>query len=204
MQIRNNHLLAVISILSLQLFGCIGVQRNVARDFDPFPPKAIRAELPTDVALTVTFTASGVPAREGLRISQNVELRNSAAQMMNDTGAIRVATNAAEASYRLAIKVHDQGGGAGAIVGAVISGLTLTVLPCWVTHEYTTSVELTGPQGRVVATRKDVHSLTYISELFLVFGMPFSGVGKTHAEMWTEVLQDVSVWTAEQVARTSG
>jgi hypothetical protein len=205
MPIRVSRLAVVLATMCLlPLVGCIGVQSNVAREFRPFPPQGLASSAPPNVLLTVTFTASGMPATEKLRSFQDAKLKDMGERLLNETGAVRAAMNPSDAQYRLALKVNDQGGGQAAEIARIVTYVTFTVLPSWVTQEYTTVAELTGPTGKVVATRRDVHSLTTITELFLVLGMPFAGVADTHQAMWTAVLQDLSVWTAEQVQRNAG
>jgi hypothetical protein len=203
MPIRASLLAVVLVLLLLPLGGCIGAQSTAAREFPSFPPEGLAQGAPANVLLTVTFTASGMPGSEKLRQFQDAKIEDLAENLLNQTGGVRVALNPSEAQYRLALKVNDMGGGRAAEIARTISYILLTVPPSWVTQEYTTVAELTGPSGNLVAQRRDVHSLTTITELFLLLGMPFAGVEDAHQEMWTAVLKDVSVWTAEQVARVN-
>ena len=75
--------------------------------------------------------------------------------------------------------------------------MTVYLVPSWTTHRYTTTVQLFDPTGRKLGTRRYEHQLRLVQQLFLVFGMPFSGLQRSYDEMWNEVMRDAAVWTVE-------
>ena len=99
------------------------------------------------------------------------------------------------------IHVVDQGSPGTTLIPAILTGLTLYVIPSWSTQNYTTSVELQDDAGNPIASKTYEHRLRMVQQLFLAFGMPFAGVERRYDQMWDAVLKDAAVWTVETLAR---
>jgi len=106
-----------------------------------------------------------------------------------------------EVAYQATVSVVDQGGSSGALVAAFLTGLTLYVIPSWVTHEYTTTINLRDVAGNEIASKTYQHELMMIQQLFMIFGMPFADVETRRDQMWEAVMKDAAVWTVETLSR---
>ncbi len=182
----------------LQPIGCIGVQSNDARQFTPFPPATIAGSEKVDVGVQVVVEVSGTPASAGVRANTQGKVQGLYMRYLRETNRASVT---GRADYEARVRVKDQGGSFGARMAAVLTGLTLYVIPSWLTHEYTTTIELHDlATGRSVAAKTYKHELTFVQQLFTVFAMPFSGIEKRYDEMWEAVMKDAAVWTVESLS----
>lgn len=189
------HRLLLVSFV-LPLSACIGIQGNDAREFESFPPRMPDGPK-FNVAVSATVVASRSAATEEMRTGTASKVETWAKQELYETGRMAYG---ASGGYNLNFYVIDQGCGFGSILMSMVSGLTLTVLPASCTHEYTTQVTLTDASGETIGETTHKHHLQWVTELFLVFGMPFAGSEAVFERMWEQVLRDVAVWTVEQVS----
>jgi hypothetical protein len=185
-----------LTLLLVQGVGCIGVQSNPSREFTSFPPAEIAGEETYDVRVNVNTNVSGVASANSVRANLSGDVLNAYVTRLNQTGRIEAP---GQNPYVANMMVIDEGSGGGALVASVLTGLTLYVIPSWSTHSYTTSLKLTDPAGNEFATKTYQHQLTLVQQLFMVFGMPFSGLQRRYDEMWGEVMADAAVWTVEKL-----
>ena len=83
---------------------------------------------------------------------------------------------------------------------AMLTGFSLYLIPSWATDSYTTDVALIDGDGNQIGEKRYKHELKLVQQLFLIFGSPFASMKSRSEQMWREVLQDVSVWSAKQLA----
>lgn len=116
---------------------------------------------------------------------------------LEQTDAFRLVPDAGTADYRLAIRVRNDANPN--IAMAMLTGLTLYLIPSKATDSFTTDVQLIDKAGNQVAKKRYKHDLEMWQQLFLVFGAPFATLSGVSETMWREVIQDVAVWTAESI-----
>ncbi len=174
--------------------GCIGVQSNDARDFARFPPEALAGESMHSMKVEVSAQATGVAADNALRANLMGDVENAYVHWLSRTKRVK---GGDAPRYLARLQVTDEGGDRGTVAAAVLSGLTLYVIPSWSTHRYTTTVEIFETGGRKLGSRRFEHRLRLVQQLFLVFGMPFAGLQSAYDRMWNEVTRDAAAWTVE-------
>ena len=192
---RRAALLLVCAVACLS-FGCIGVQSNPARSFESFPPPQVGGVDAYAINVNVNTRVSGTTATTSVRANLANDVLNAYTTHLAKTGRTQAS---GPNPYSVQVDVVDEGGGGGSMVAAVITGFTLYVIPSWMTHDYTTTLALKDASGNQFATKTYTHTLTYIQQLFLVFGMPFSGIDSEYRAMWDEVMADAAVWTVEAI-----
>jgi hypothetical protein len=188
-------LVGLLALLLVHSLGCIGLQSNDARSFPRFPPEAIAGSERFELAVSVGANAVGVSADRAVRASLLDDVRSAYNFHLNQTG--RIQGSGPNPPYVASVQVFDQGGDSGTVLAALVTGLTLYVIPSWSTHHYTTTVRLTDGAGNELGTQVYAHRLRLVQQLFLVFGMPFASLQDAYDRMWSEVMQDAAVWTVE-------
>jgi hypothetical protein len=187
-----------LSLTILQLAGCIGVSTFEGRTFDSFPPANLPESGAKAIAVNVIFSATGVPATKGIRTNVQQRVTAKAQGYLQKTG--RAGMIGGAGGYTLTIQVRDDGGSGASLLTAFLTGLTLYVIPSWVTHNYTTDVSLTDTSGKMIGSRSFSHMFRMYQQLFLVFGMPVASPDGVADRIWDDVMQDVAVWTVETIA----
>jgi len=174
-------------------------QTNDARQFSDFPPPAIaKKSAPVGLHMEATYQLVGMTASNDLRQSVVDNVTGWAEDYLERTGVFHVQADPGSADYNLVIRIRDD---ADPNVGlAFLTGLTLYILPSTASDNFTTDVELIDAAGNQIAKKRFKHQVKVVQQLFLILGAPFATLNSKSEQMWREVLQDVSVWAAENVA----
>ncbi len=178
--------------------ACIGIQRNEAREFIPFPPPTLAGAEMSSLEFDVEVTETGFPASEALRDSTRGRVMMLYDRYLRDTNRVTIG---GENANQVRITVLDEGGSTFAKTMEVISGFTLCLFPSWMTHHYTTQVDLTDASGRSIASRTYEHKLVSFVQTLTIFAMPWSGRTLRYDQMWEDVMKDAAVWTVESLNR---
>jgi len=104
-----------------------------------------------------------------------------------------------EPEYTLKVTVANEGNPR--IWMAVISGITLTILPAVASDYFTIDVALSHRDGRTLGKQQIKQDVTTLIQFFMLFGMPFAHPGKAINSMWEEVTVEVADWCRVLVAK---
>jgi hypothetical protein len=101
--------------------------------------------------------------------------------------------------YALSVDVLDDG--SPNIPLAVLSGLTLTVLPAVAVDDFTVTARLLAPDGKAIGDRVLRQKMTTLIQLFMVFGMPAASPRTVEKDLFVGVFRDVALWTRDSVVK---
>ncbi len=183
--------------------GCVSWQSGDVRTLpDPlFGPdhRAPGARKPLPVVLSVSFDAIGVDLDSKAR-SKSVDRILSMAHEVFDQGDQFVLRDGREGQdYALAVDVTDDA--SPNIALAVLSGLTLTMLPAVASDDFTITASLQSPDGKDLGRRRIRQKMTTLIQFFTIFGMPFAAPSSVEKELWIGVFRDVALWTRDAIAQ---
>ena len=198
---RNGSLFSALPVVffAISLTGCMAFQTNDARQFTSFPPSEIPAkDARIGLHMEATYQVVGMGATNDARQSVVDNITGWAENYLEQTGVFHVQADKNTADYRLVIRVRDDAEPNAGF--AILTGLTLYILPSMASDNFTTDVELIDAEGNQVSEKQFKHQVKLVQQLFLIFGAPFATIGNVSEQMWQEILQDVSVWAAESVS----
>lgn len=183
--------------------GCVAWQSGDVRTLpDPlFGPehRAAGARKPVPLVLSVSYDATGVDMDRGAR-TKRVDLLLSRAHDVFDDGDQFDLKDAQEGhDYALAVDVMDEAWPNTAL--AVVSGLTLTVIPAVSWDTFTITATLRSPDGSQLGHRQIRQEETMLVQLFTIFGMPFAAPTNVDQKLWIGVFRDLALWTRDTIAR---
>jgi hypothetical protein len=192
--------LFVLVVFATQL-GCVAWHEGTARKLVSFPTASMQAAPQKSIWIDVTFqsavTGTGVTELSLWKAERQVF--GHATEVVSRSRRFVLAEASESADYRLAVRVVDSGNAN--TLGAVLSGLTLTILPSWATDKYDIVASLRNKTGPALATRRIHQELTMVIQLFMLFGMPFASPSQVSEQMWQQVFEDLLVFCDDEVGR---
>jgi hypothetical protein len=191
----------MVTVLAAGLgqLGCIAWQGGMARKIDPFPTAAMQKEPPSSIAIDVKFSVPRLSFPPAALAKAAAELQGKAMSVAARSRRFVPSTMPQTADYHLTLQIRDDG--SPNVVLAVLSGLTLTVLPAWASDDYDIVATLQDRTGQVVGTHHLQQSQTMLIELLMIFGMPFASPHSVQERLWKQVFEDVFTFCDEEVRR---
>jgi hypothetical protein len=179
--------------------GCVAWQGGSARKIDPFPTAAMQTEPPVSMAVDVNYRIFGMNPPPAALLKAATDLRGKALGVAARSRRFMVPGPQQPADFHLDLQIADQA--SPHIPLAILSGLTLTVLPAWASDDFDIVGTLQDRTGRVVATYHAQQGQTVLIQLLMVFGMPFASPGATGDRLWNQVFEDVFAFCDEHIGQ---
>lgn len=175
---------AAVAILS----GCAAFEGNKLPRTEPLSPVASVPYRPTAslVFKARSNFAGNSDAPEAARALMEQELTGT----LTESGYFQLVGPGTEGDVRIAVTMVEDGNPA-ALVGAFITGLSLYVIPSWVTAKYTANVTVSGP-GVQEKSYQLQDQVTMVQWLPMIFVAPAKGIIKVPTDvrknMWRNLV----------------
>jgi len=185
-----------LSVSVTVLSGCAAFRSGEAKPPEPWPVSTAAGR--QSVSLIITGEAIVNDARQDVPQRAIDAWRGETERAYKESGLFSdVLLGAAETDLRAEIHVLDRGEGNMGL--AMLSGLTLTLVPGNAYDEFTITTTFKDKEGRTLGTYEEAEGISFWMEFFLVFVMPF----KSPNAVAKEVLYDLNRAVIEQ-ARGAG
>jgi hypothetical protein len=193
-------MIPVLVVLAALQGGCVSWHGGAAREIDPFPTAAMQGAPRRSLWLDVEYRVGGVrdlfyPEEKRDRFRER--LLKVGHELLYESK--RFGTGLPNISYHLHVKSVNSGNPNRGL--AVLSGLTLLVIPAVATDYYDIEATLRDPFGRTIAVRRLRQELTTVFQVLMLFGMPFANPWQVQHRMWTSIFQDLFVFCDEEISR---
>lgn len=186
----------VVIIASIVLSGCAAFRSGEAKPLEPWSAPTQRGSQSISLVITGEAVVNGALQDAPQRMIQ--AWQEEAKRAYEDSGVFSyVQVGAGDTDLRAEVHIVDRGEASMGL--AMLSGLTLMLLPANGYDELTVSVTFKDRAGTPIGTYEKKERITFWIELFLVFVTPF----KSPNSVARATLYDLNRATIDQ-ARTAG
>lgn len=191
----------VMIALAAASTGCISWQSGDVRTL-PEPlfgaDKAPAAEKLIPLTLNVRYDAYNVDVEPAARTKAIDNIEGWARQVLQSEDQFSFGW-ASGPAYALSVDVVDDA--SPNVMLAVLSGVTLTVLPAVAVDDFTITARLKAPDGKPLGKHVVRQKMTTLIQLFMIFGMPVATPRTVEKELFEGVFRDVGLWTRDAVVK---
>lgn len=163
--------LLAVGLLLVFLAGCASFRGNNLEPIANWPPAAGAKKKSISVVTKGFSSLNGGETKVAL--PQTIDIwNNNAVKAYTDSALFsQVMNGTGQTDLQAEIEVMDKGEGSMAM--AVLTGLTLYVIPSTATDTFTLKTTIRDSRGRVLGQYEKTESVILWQQLFLIFAMPF-------------------------------